>query len=79
MPDHLAGQAMGGGGRSARAVARQARRDIAGVEAVAGRHRIDWAEEVPGGEASLWGPIVYLLAAAALAVRTRQKERAVLP
>src|SRR3954468_2356178 len=41
VPDHLAGQAMRGGGRSAWAIARQARRDIAGVEAVAGRHWID--------------------------------------
>jgi len=49
------------------------------VPVPAGRHRIDWVEEVPGGEASLWGPIVYVLAAVSLAVRTRQRARAGLP
>jgi hypothetical protein len=45
----------------------------------AGRHRIDWTEEVPGGPVSVWGPIVYVLAALTFAVRARHKENKGLP
>ncbi|HKF44394.1 MAG TPA: hypothetical protein VKG01_14930 [Thermoanaerobaculia bacterium] len=34
----------------------------------AGTHRIDWRERVPGGAFSMWGPVLYLLLAGALAL-----------
>ena len=37
----------------------------------AGLHTIDWRELVPGGEASFWGPVIFVLAAAFLAIRGR--------
>jgi hypothetical protein len=43
------------------------------VPVPAGVHSIDWRELVPGGEASLWGPVLFLLVAAALAVRGRRR------
>jgi hypothetical protein len=37
-----------------------------------GRHRIDWKEEVPGGEISRWGPAVFLLIVVSLLVSSRR-------
>jgi hypothetical protein len=37
-----------------------------------GVHSIDWQELVPGGESSFWGPVLFLLVAAALAIRGRR-------
>ncbi len=36
------------------------------VSVPAGKHRIDWREQVPGGEVSRWGPAVFALSAALL-------------
>jgi hypothetical protein len=41
------------------------------VPVPAGRHRVDWREEIPGFEASRWGPAVFLLASALLLVPRR--------
>jgi len=35
----------------------------------AGRHLLDWRERLPGAKASVWGPILFFLAAAALLAR----------
>lgn len=40
----------------------------------AGRHRIDWREEVPGGEVSRWGPVLFGLVAAAALLRERRRS-----
>jgi hypothetical protein len=45
------------------------------VPVPAGRHRIDWRERVPGGEISRWGPVAYLLFAAALFFSARGRRR----
>ena len=41
------------------------------VPVPAGVHSIDWQEIVPGGEASLYGPAIFLLVIAFLAIRRR--------
>jgi hypothetical protein len=41
------------------------------VAVPAGFHSIDWRELVPGGEASFWGPVIYVLVAAFFAIRRR--------
>jgi len=38
----------------------------------AGRHRIEWREEVPGGRFSRWGPVAFLLIAVSLLVLSRR-------
>ncbi len=38
----------------------------------AGRHRVDWKEEIPGGRASRWGPVAYAVIAAMLGLRARR-------
>jgi hypothetical protein len=38
------------------------------VPVPAGRHRLDWQERVPGGRISRWGPLVFLLAIAVMAL-----------
>ena len=44
------------------------------VPVPAGVHSIDWRERVPGVEASLWGPVLFVLSAAFLAVRGRGRS-----
>jgi hypothetical protein len=44
------------------------------VPVPAGVHSIDWRELVPGGEASLWGPAIFLLGAAFFAIRGRARR-----
>ncbi len=39
------------------------------VRVPAGRHTIDWTEEVPGGSVSRWGPVLFAIAAAAIVAR----------
>jgi hypothetical protein len=39
------------------------------VPVPAGRHRIDWQEEVPGFDVSRWGPALFAALAIALSVR----------
>ena len=39
------------------------------VPVPAGRHRIDWREEVPGFDVSRWGPVLFAALAIALSVR----------
>jgi hypothetical protein len=41
------------------------------VPVPAGVHSIDWKELVPGAEASLWGPVLFVLVAAFFAIRVR--------
>jgi hypothetical protein len=46
------------------------------VRVPAGRHAIDWTEEVPGGSVSRWGPVLFVIVAASIAARSgRGKER----
>jgi hypothetical protein len=40
-----------------------------------GRHRIDWTEKLPGGTVSLWGPVLYVLAALTMVFRARRARR----
>ena len=44
------------------------------VPVPAGVHSIDWREVVPGGEASFWGPVLFVLGAAFLAIRERGRR-----
>lgn len=46
------------------------------VAVPAGKHRVEWTEEVPGGRLSFGGPILCLLALALLAVRGRRAKPA---
>jgi hypothetical protein len=39
-----------------------------------GRHRIEWNEEVPGGSVSRWGPALFLVGAAAIALGGRARK-----
>jgi hypothetical protein len=41
------------------------------VPVPAGVHSIDWRELVPGGEASFWGPVIFILVTAFFAIRRR--------
>jgi hypothetical protein len=41
-----------------------------------GRHRVEWVERVPGGNVSRWGPLLFVIATAALLARRRQARRA---
>jgi len=43
------------------------------IQIPAGRHRIDWTEEIPGFRVSRWGPILFVLFAAMICARTRTK------
>jgi hypothetical protein len=36
-----------------------------------GRHRVEWNEEIPGGSVSRWGPALFLVGAAAIALGGR--------
>jgi hypothetical protein len=40
------------------------------VHVPAGRHTIDWKEEVPGGSVSRWGPVLFAIVAAVIATRS---------
>ncbi|MGH9316145.1 MAG: hypothetical protein ACRD1P_03420, partial [Thermoanaerobaculia bacterium] len=40
----------------------------------AGRHRVEWREEVPGGRFSRWGPLVFLLSALCLLIFGRRRN-----
>ncbi|HLN57560.1 MAG TPA: hypothetical protein VK416_03310, partial [Thermoanaerobaculia bacterium] len=40
------------------------------VRVPAGRHVIDWTEEVPGGSVSRWGTVLFAIVAAVLATRS---------
>jgi hypothetical protein len=42
------------------------------VPVPAGRHRIDWREEVPGGRLSRWGPVAFLLIVVSSLVLSRR-------
>ena len=44
------------------------------VRVPAGKHRIEWRENVPGGWLSRWGPILFLFAAAGMVVRRKRQE-----
>jgi hypothetical protein len=54
-------------GRPARAVPAQLA--FTAVPLEAGTHRIEWIEEVPGLAVSRWGPVLFILIAAALLLR----------
>ena len=41
------------------------------VRVPAGRHTIEWRELLPGGSVSLWGPVLFVLAACGLFVSER--------
>jgi hypothetical protein len=45
------------------------------VAVPAGSHRVDWREEIPGLEASRWGPAVFALAAGFLLLPERTRRR----
>ncbi|HEY3124991.1 MAG TPA: hypothetical protein VGK70_13140, partial [Thermoanaerobaculia bacterium] len=40
-----------------------------------GRHTVNWRERVPGGDVSRWGPVLFVLLAAALLGRERQRRK----
>jgi len=40
----------------------------------AGRHRVDWKENLPGWEVSRWGPAAYGMIAAAALVADRRRR-----
>lgn len=44
------------------------------VRVPAGRHRIEWIEEVPGGRVSRWGPVLYALLAAGILASERRRS-----
>lgn len=44
------------------------------VAVPAGRHRIEWIEEVPGLRISRWGPVLYVLAVGWIAARSRSRR-----
>jgi hypothetical protein len=46
------------------------------VRVPAGRHRIEWTEEIPGGSVTRWAPLVAVLAALAWTARDRSSRRA---
>jgi len=47
------------------------------IRVPAGRHLLDWRERLPGAKASVWGPILFFLAAAALLARGAWERRVV--
>jgi hypothetical protein len=46
------------------------------IRVPAGRHTIEWRENVPGGRVSRWGPVLFLLAAAGLVLVPRLRKSA---
>ncbi len=46
------------------------------VRVPAGRHTIDWTEEIPGASVSRWGPVLFAIAAVAVVARSgKGRER----
>ena len=45
------------------------------IRVPAGRHLLDWRERLPGAKASVWGPVLFFLAAAALLARGARERR----
>ena len=48
---------------------------FSGLRIPKGRHLVDWRERMPGAPASFWGPVLFVLAAAWLLVRDRDRCR----